>query len=287
MLFEFSHSINYSYSKPVFLEPHTVRLRPRCDSWQHLLDFDLQVDPIPAGKSECIQLDGTSASLLWFEGLHEALSIKTHFRVETLCTNPFDYILDSAANVLPMVYGDELLPSLIPYFSNLAASPEVEAFGEGIGREAGWETGSFLGTLTGRLRETMEQIVRTEGDPQLPSVTLSKRQGACRDLTVLFLEVCRVVGLAGRFVSGYYGGEPELAVRHLHAWPEVYLPGIGWRGYDPMYGLAVADQHIAVAAASTSSLAAPTSGTFRGTEATATMATDVHMNLREATSRRN
>ena len=284
MLFEFGHSINYSYSKPVFLEPHTVRLRPRCDSWQHLLDFDLQVYPLPAGISECIQLDGTSASLLWFEGLHEALSIKTHFRVETRFTNPFDYILDSAAQVLPMVYEDEVLPSLNPYISNLAAAPEVEAFAEGIGRETGWDTGSFLGTLSRRLMETMEQMVRPEGDPQLPSVTLSKRQGACRDLTVLFLEVCKAVGLAGRFVSGYYGGETEQAVRHLHAWPEVYLPGIGWRGYDPMFGLAVADQHIAVAAASTSSLAAPTSGTFRGTDATATMTSDVRMNLREANS---
>ena len=72
---------------------------------------------------------------------------------------------------------------------------------------------------------------------------------------------------------GNNGGDPPL----------VYLPGIGWRGYDPMFGLAVADQHIAVAAASRSSLAAPTSGTFRGTEST-TMTSDVPMNLLEATS---
>ena len=38
---------------------------------------------------------------------------------------------------------------------------------------------------------------------------------------------------------------------------EVYLPGGGWRGYDPTYGLAVADRHIAVAASATPRLAGP------------------------------
>ncbi|WP_223870690.1 transglutaminase domain-containing protein [Salipiger aestuarii] len=31
--------------------------------------------------------------------------------------------------------------------------------------------------------------------------------------------------------------------RHLHAWPEVWSPGTGWQGFDPMHGIRVTDGH--------------------------------------------
>jgi transglutaminase-like putative cysteine protease len=74
------------------------------------------------------------------------------------------------------------------------------------------------------------------------------------------MEVCRAVGLAARFVSGYQEGDPEARERDLHAWAEVYLPGAGWRGYDPTHGLAVSDRHISLVAAAVPSYAAPVSG---------------------------
>lgn len=280
MLYEFTHSINYSYSKPVFFEPHTLRLRPWSNSWQHLLEFHLQVVPQPAGTADFTDLDGTSPSLLWFEGLHKALTINTSFKVETHFTNPFDYVLNPDGLVLPMHYGNEFGSVLAPYLAGGDSSPEVKALADRLGREADWETTAFLLTLTRTMAETISPIVRLEGEPQPPLVTLNQGQGACRDFTVLFLEVCRLVGLAGRFVSGYFGGEPELEERHLHAWAEVYLPNLGWRGYDPMNGVAVADQHIAVAAAATPSLAAPVTGTIRGTGPSSTMTTHIRMSVR-------
>ncbi len=282
MRYDFVHSIRYSYSKPVFLEPQTLRLRPRCDSWQKLLAFTLRVDPQPAGLAECIDLDGTSSSLIWFDGLHQALAIDTSFIVDTQHANPFDYVLNLDDQVLPICYRHELADILAPYLSGINASPDVKALAEKIGRETSWETTTFLRTLTRTLMETISPIVRHEGEPHSPLVTLTRGQGACRDYTVLFLEVCRIVGLACRFVSGYFGGEPENEEKHLHAWAEVYLPRVGWRGYDPMFGLAVADQHIAVAAAASPSLAAPTAGSFRGTEASSTMTTDIRMSVKES-----
>jgi transglutaminase-like putative cysteine protease len=58
--------------------------------------------------------------------------------------------------------------------------------------------------------------------------------------------------------------------RHLHAWAEVYIPGGGWRGYDPSHGLVVADRHIALAASFDPEGSAPVRGSFRGTGVTAT-----------------
>jgi transglutaminase-like putative cysteine protease len=89
---------------------------------------------------------------------------------------------------------------------------------------------------------------------------------------MLFVEACRSVGLASRFVSGYsMHHPPEVSEHELHAWAEVYLPGAGWRGYDPSLGLAVADGHVVLAATPDHRLAAPVTGHYRGTGASSDM----------------
>ncbi len=71
---------------------------------------------------------------------------------------------------------------------------------------------------------------------------------------VLFIAAARSQGLAARFVSGYQAeADTPDGRRHLHAWPEVFLPGIGWRGYDPTQGVPVTDGHVATRAAPASS----------------------------------
>ena len=110
--------------------------------------------------------------------------------------------------------------------------------------------------------------VHPTGDPWPPEKTLADRTGSCRDIAVLFCEVCRAAGLPSRFVSGYAVDPDHSGCHHLHAWSEIYLPGAGWRGFDPTLGLAVADRHVSLAAARLPALAAPTSGVYRGTGVT-------------------
>jgi transglutaminase-like putative cysteine protease len=50
--------------------------------------------------------------------------------------------------------------------------------------------------------------------------------------------------------------------RHLHAWAEVVLPGIGYRGWDPMHGVRVGDGHVALCAAATQAATMPVEGGF-------------------------
>src|SRR4029077_8220858 len=91
----------------------------------------------------------------------------------------------------------------------------------------------------------------------------------------LYIDACRCVGLAARFVSGYQDSYRNMGKRDLHAWAEVYLPGAGWRGYDPTRGLAVADHHVAVAAACDPYLAAPVIATYRGSNVEAELTAEV------------
>jgi transglutaminase-like putative cysteine protease len=186
--------------------------------------------------------------------------------VETLRTNPFDYLLETGAMELPVRYRPESRAALAAYqaFDQPPGSVVTE-FANEILAGAKRQTIVFLTKLCGWIAGSFQNEIRPEGAPLPPEVTLAKRSGSCRDLAVLFIEACRAVGLAARFVSGYQSALDSDGDRHLHAWAEVFLPGAGWRGYDPGLGLAVADQHVALASGLTPLAAAPSVGTFRGT----------------------
>lgn len=285
MKFQIAHHTTYNYSAPVMLQAHTVRLRPRSDAWQSLHAFSLEVEPTPAGTSHVIDLDGNVVTRLWFhQHPVQQLAVKTTADVETHCTNPFNYLLEPWATTLPLNYPLSLATQLHPYlyYSSVGYRSLLDPISIQLGQEL-WHfseghVGSFLAELNQRIYKTCGHIVRETGAPLPPSITWNQRLGSCRDLVALFMEVCRSVGLATRFVSGYHEVEPD-CVAHLHAWAEVYLPGAGWRGYDPTQGLAVCDRHIALAASAHPQQTAPIHGTFLGT---ATQ-TSMHYDLRVTT----
>jgi len=266
MRYNISHSLTYSYGKPVFLEPHTVRLRPRCYSLQQVIRFELDVVPTPQGVSEHIDQECNNAATLWFNGQHRTLSISAKSEVEILPAKPFNYIVTENDFLnLPVTYSQSCQYQLQPYLSRRYESSQIDDFVQPITKEAKGETISFLVRLASFIHEQCDIVMRETGAPMAPEKTIAKRKGTCRDLAVLFMEGCRAVGIAARFVSGYRWDE-DLAEKHtLHAWSEVYIPGGGWQGFDPIIGLAATDRHIAIAAAANPADAAPVSGTFRGT----------------------
>jgi transglutaminase-like putative cysteine protease len=277
MVIEVTHTTTYTYSQPVFLEPHILRLRPRCDGTQRLLDFELKIEPQPAGWSDSSDSEGNAATHVWFVGATQLFTITSSFTLRTLRSNPFDFIMiDPAVEHVPLTYASEVAPSLAPYCVRSEGDTSVAQFARTIADEAEGKTLSFLTMLSRHTPEFCEHTVREEGDPQPAQVTLAQRKGSCRDLAVLFIEACRALGIAARFVSGYREGSEAQKTR-LHAWAEVYLPGGGWRGYDPTSGLAVADRHVAVATGRTPLLAAPVTGSFRGTGASLDMQVDIQV----------
>lgn len=267
MWFEIDHLIRYRYSRPVFLEPFAVRLRPKSDVNQRLIDHVLNISPEASGASEVNELDGNTTTLLWFDGLHDSLELHAASTVETRLTNPFDFLItDEECRHVPFAYPAAMKAQLAPYIGTSSPiSESVRRFVEEALKEISSETITFLSDLCRFIHQRIRHEHRSVGDPRSPEETLALREGACRDLAVLYMEACRTMGLAARFVSGYQETSPEYPEAHLHAWAEVYVPGGGWRAFDPTNGLAVADRHIAVATGARSNQAAPTSGTFRGT----------------------
>ena len=114
MLLKVKHRVVYQYSKSVSLAPHVLKLRPRCDVTQKLIEFSINVKPEPESHFDCVDLDGNNARILFFENKTDRLEITSHCLVETLRANPFDFIV--AENQLPMMgYRADLLPLFNPY----------------------------------------------------------------------------------------------------------------------------------------------------------------------------
>jgi transglutaminase-like putative cysteine protease len=258
------HFTLYRYESPVYLKPHIFRLRPRTNSTQRVNRFSIEIHPAPVGTAECLDQDGNLALNAWFDATTQELSIKTEFEVETLLENPFDYVLTGDALQLPLVYMEPLRAALWPYRNTERVSKAVRQYAEATASAAQWNTLTFLQSLNRRIFQTCGQLTRPDGSAWPSEMTLNALEGSCRDLAVLFCDACRSVGIAARFVSGYEAVPSTGPDTYMHAWAEVYLPGIGWRAYDPARGLAVSSGHIAVAAGFDAELAAPVGGWYMG-----------------------
>jgi transglutaminase-like putative cysteine protease len=80
--------------------------------------------------------------------------------------------------------------------------------------------------------------------------------------------MCRSVGIAARYASGYlYNGPTDSLVgdQASHAWCEVYLPEIGWVGFDPTNNTVADERYVKVAVGLDYEDVAPVVGGYQGT----------------------
>lgn len=275
MLFKIRHRLTFDYAAPATLSPQSLRLRPREDGAQRLLDFALELSPVPSLLSYNLDENGNVEARACFLGQTRQLKLQVESSVETLRVNPFDYVLDPGLGALP--WGPQLADKhrgLAPSLQQ-DAQPEAAALAKALAKEAGQDPVAFLLRLNQWLNHKLTYELRPQGEPQSPAETLHRGRGACRDLSVLFVACCRSVGIPARFVSGYHEGDPEQRYKELHAWAEAWLPGAGWRGFDPSVGLACADRHITLAAAPDPAGAAASSGRFGASVAGSTLSAEV------------
>jgi transglutaminase-like putative cysteine protease len=280
MRFSIRHHTQYRYSTPVRLSAHQLRFSPRDDGAQRVIAHELEISPTPQGRNEHIDLEGNRVTQVWFDADTDHLEITLTTEVETLRRNPFDFVLDTKAVALPIDHSHDLNCARA-YLQRIEADDAVTAFAAELSLAVDRDTLRFLDHLSRQLFTDFNHIHRETGHPQSPAETLRSRQGACRDLTVLFVDCCRAEGLPARFASGYQRGNLQSERRHLHAWPEVYLPGAGWRGFDPTHGQAIADTHVTVAAAAHSRETMPVSGIFTGPGATSSLDYELSIDVAE------
>lgn len=273
MRFSVCHATHYRYSAPVLFAGHVLRLTPRTDnSVLHM--HRLTIDPVPSFRQDLRDRYGNLITRLEFEGLSDHLRIESRFDLETRSTPA----LACSALLPPLPWPPGTSDAMADYLSPGDGDESVRAFATDLASESGWEAVDFLERLNQTLFTRTDRHIRPDGAAQAPAHTLATGRGACRDLAVLFMTACRSLGIAARFVSGYQANaDTPDGRRHLHAWPEVFLPASGWRGFDPMHGLSVTDGHLALSAAPDQAATMPVEGGYYGDGVTSTLDYEVQI----------
>lgn len=261
------HRTYYNYPGEVTLGPHHLRLRPREDHELRIESFDLNISPT-ANLLWHRDVEGNSVAIANFTLPTSQLLIESEVIIQQYNENPLNFIVADYAINFPFAYQSDEEILLSPY----RVLPDHEV----INRLNKWianfwiaseqiQTYSLLQRLAEHIFQTLSYQVREEPGVQTALQTLSCGTGSCRDFALLFMEAARCLGLASRFVSGYlYAPLMADEIGATHAWAEVYLPGAGWKGFDPTIGKIVGTDHIAVAVARLPESIPPIGGSFVG-----------------------
>jgi transglutaminase-like putative cysteine protease len=263
---QIKHVTTYQYTDTVTLLPHKLLLRPREGHFIRIESAELIISPAHQLQWQRDVYDNAVAQVTFLEP-SSRLSIGSRVFLQHYDDQPLNFLVADYAVYFPFQYDATERDDLGPYLSvifdqdRLMLASWLRQF---------WYSGQIVETYL--LLEWINKAIATgftyqqreEPGVQTPAITLTRRAGSCRDFATLFIEACRSLGLAARFVSGYLFS-PTLPAGQgtTHAWSEVYLPGAGWKGFDSTSGLVVGNDHIAVAVSRHPESLPPVSGSFQ------------------------
>lgn len=277
MLLDIVHETRYEYAPAVRTAQHMAHLKPAHGAHQQLISHEIEIDPAPSQRSECIDVWGNTRTFFSLQARHAQLKVTAR---SVVATSPPPAVLKD----LPWEEARERMR----YHRGAAydaasefvfASPYAPRHAE----FADYAMPSFAPArpLQDAARELMARIhadfeYHTEatdvGTPALEALRL--RQGVCQDFAHVMLACLRSLGLAARYVSGYLLTEPPEGQERLvgsdasHAWVSLYVPGEGARGewldLDPTNRRAAGEDYVTLAIGRDYSDVSPIRGVIDG-----------------------
>jgi len=261
------HRTYYNFSGPVRLEPHALRLRPREGYELHIESATLKITP-PASLRWHRDAEDNSVAIATFDTPASQLVIESEIIIQQYNEAPLDFLVAEYATDYPFAYRPDDKVILSPYLNgadHISSAPLAAWVANLWQPGAAIQTYTLLQRLSSHIQQTLTYQLREEPGVQTATDTLTRGTGSCRDFANLFMQAARHLGLAARFVSGYLHAEPSSAnYGSTHAWAEVFLPGAGWKGFDPTIGKIVGADHFAVAVARLPESVPPIAGSFLG-----------------------
>lgn len=263
MKLQVTHRTHFGYSAPVRGSFNEVRLRPVSNEHQSCDSFLLRV--LPAVKlSHYTDFHANWIHFFELPDPHTTLSIESTAKVTTrsiaLPEDATPALLERVGECQRM----ERCFDFLQESSYIERSPEAWRLALDVtaGHTDMWQAAQAI------MRHVHSHFAYT---PNVTSVhthmrdVLRDKQGVCQDLAHVMIGLCRAIGIPALYVSGYlYNGPRDtlLGSQASHAWCEVFLPGIGWRGLDPTNNQQADERYIKIAVGSDYADVPPVRGTY-------------------------
>jgi transglutaminase-like putative cysteine protease/predicted glutamine amidotransferase len=269
------HRTTYSYKRAVERSTHNLRLAPMHDHLQRVLRHNVQIT-VDGERLTTVQgreyedVFGNRAQRLLIERPYSELTIESTSVVELLDTDPLGFRPLRARSTIPLVWmpwqRQVLQPLLLPPELPESELNELLDYAMSFVKR---NDSDLLETLLDVNSSIFREYAYRQGTTTVhttPFEVYVNRHGVCQDFTNLFICMARLLGVPARYVCGYvYTGpkhENHIQSEASHAWVQVYLPDVGWKGFDPTNGVLTQTDHVRVAIGRNYVDATPTSGTI-------------------------
>jgi transglutaminase-like putative cysteine protease len=267
--FDVVHRTAYRYQKAVERSMHLFRLQPIHDTLQTLRRFELSVSA--AGQArEYEDVFGNQTRRLVVESPFTEMVAEARSTVEVLDCDPLSYRPLRARTTIPLVWmpwqRQVLQPFLLPEELPESELQELIEYAMSFVKRNDYDLLDTLLDLNEAIHGEYRYVQGTTTLLTTPFETYVTRRGVCQDFTNLFICLARLLSVPARYVCGYVYTGPkaynQAQGEASHAWAQVYLPEVGWRGFDPTNGVVTQTNHVRVAVGRSWRDATPTSGTI-------------------------
>jgi transglutaminase-like putative cysteine protease len=261
------HETRYLYNTPVERSVSRLRLCPTTDTEQHLLEHELTVST--GGKLHTFEdVFGNITSTVEVTKPYTELLVVSYSKVQIVPR--MNLFPPDTRTTLPLVWmpwqREMMSPFLLPPELPESQLEELTAFAMSFAKRQDYELVPTLLDFNSTIRRDFAYVSASTHLGTTPFEVYVNRRGVCQDFANLFICLARLLGVPARYRVGYIhtGADYDNQIQSeaSHAWVEVYLPMIGWRGFDPTNGCLAGADHVRVATGRNFIDATPTSGTI-------------------------
>ncbi len=263
------HRTVYRYARPVERSVHLFRLTPMHDRLQtlHESSIHLSVD----GKTrEYDDVFGNRVRKVALDASFSELVVEARSELTLLDTEPWSLRPLHSRNTIPLVWmpwqRQVLQPFLLPPELPESELEELAQYAMSFVERNDYDLVDTLFDLNQTIYREYKYQQGTTSLSTTPFEVYVKRRGVCQDFANLFICMCRLLNVPARYVCGYLYTGPSsphaVQAQASHAWVQVYLPELGWKGFDPTSGVVTRTDHVRVAVGRSYVDATPTSGTI-------------------------
>ncbi len=282
------HKTVYRYAQQVERSMHTLRLTPVHDRLQLLLAHALDVS-VQGQAREYDDVFGNHVRRIMVESPFTEMTIESTSTVEVLDVDPLGFGPLRIRSSIPLVWmpwqRQILDPFLLPPELPETELAELVEYAMSFVKRNDYD---LLDTLLDINQTIFREYAYIQGATTVFTTAFEvyvNRRGVCQDFTNLMICLARLLGVPARYVCGYIYTGPKAANQAQseasHAWVQLYLPQIGWKGFDPTNGVLTQTDHVRVAVGRNYLDATPTSGTIFVGGGGETLSVDVKVVRRE------